>query len=313
MTAISSAGPQALNLSSISASDIATVKNATDRDSIGSLGSRIWDKISDFFCGTQREEAKKHLFDLFSPDIADKQKIKAFSALKDLAGDGYKDRFQHSVEGNRETYALMLDGDAVQVLRREIIGTDKKTVSEVLNSDRTAELGKQLELDIVRGQYTVGGQALPDNTALNLHARTQFRLDMFDKALDGLQCNAQEKKSIYALSTQGTVSLIMQNAEKKISAEFPTGVPPQCPVHGDKVSAYSITREDGVMRVKVQFESDMAALDDEEYLEEALNMIQEGNHIYKSLQISLDVAIDANGNAEIMQLDYLANKGLETA
>ncbi|MEG1768520.1 MAG: hypothetical protein RR311_08645, partial [Comamonas sp.] len=277
------------------------------------LGSRIWDKISDFFCGTQREEAKKHLFDLFSPDIADKQKIKAFSALKDLAGDGYKDRFQHSVEGNRETYALMLDGDAVEVLRREIIGTDKKTVSEVLNSDRTAELGKQLELDIVRGQYTVGGQALPDNIALDLHERIQFRLELFDKALDGLQCNAQEKKSIYALSTQGTVSLIMQNAEKKISAEFPTGVPPQCPVHGDKVSAYSITREDGVMRVKVQFESDMAALDDEEYLEEALNMIQEGNHIYKSLQISLDVAIDANGNAEIMQLDYLANKGLETA
>lgn len=317
MTAISSAAARPLNLSSISASDVVALKKVSDRDHIGGFASRLWDKISDFFCGTNRQETKKCLLDLFLPGTIDAHKIQSFFALKDFAGDGYKDHFRHCIEGNKETYTLMLDrhGDeqAVPVLSREIIGTDRKQVSDIVNSDRTAELADQLALDITRGQYAVAGQPLPDNDALDAHTRTQLRLQLFDKALDALECNAHEKKAVYALCTQGTVSLIMQTAEKKASAEFPNGVPPQCPVFGDKVSAYSVTREDGVVRVRVNFESDMATIVNDEYRKDSFDQIQEGNHIYKSLQISLDVAIDGNGHGDILQLDYFANKGLDPA
>lgn len=315
MTAISSKAAPPLNLSSISASDVVALKNSSDRDNIGGFRSRLWDKISDFFCGTQRQEAKKILLDLFLPGTIDAHKIQSFFALKDLAGDGYKDHFRHSIEGNKETYTLMLDSDerGVPVLTREIIGTDRQRVSDIVNSDRTAELADQLALDITRGQYAVAGQPLPDNAELDTRTRTQLRLELFDKALDALECNAHEKTAVYALCTQGTASLIMQTAEKKTSPGFPNGLPPQCPVFGDKVSAYSVSREDGVVRVRVNFESDMATIVNDEYRKVSFDQIREGNHIYKSLQISVDFAIDSNGRGDILQLDYFGNKGLDTA
>lgn len=77
----------------ISRADIDSVKHAADRDNIGSRFDRLWDKVADWFCGTNREEAKKCLHDLFSPDLPVSEKVKSFETLKELAGGGYHDRF----------------------------------------------------------------------------------------------------------------------------------------------------------------------------------------------------------------------------
>lgn len=77
----------------ISSGDIQSVKDAADRENIGSRFDRLWDKVADWVCGTNREEAKKCLHDLLSPDLPASEKVKSFEMLKELAGGGYHDRF----------------------------------------------------------------------------------------------------------------------------------------------------------------------------------------------------------------------------
>lgn len=78
---------------SIDSAAIKEIKSASDKEKIGSVASRIWDKIADWFCGTDRTEAKKCLFDLYSEKTSILEKVQSFNRLRDLAGSGYQDRF----------------------------------------------------------------------------------------------------------------------------------------------------------------------------------------------------------------------------
>lgn len=98
---------------SISASDIKTIQGATDRDGIGSGLSRIWDKVCDWFCSTNRAEAKQCLFDLYADPASTtaKDKLDSFLRLRDLVGEDYKDRFQLEEDDDGFTFKLVLDMD----------------------------------------------------------------------------------------------------------------------------------------------------------------------------------------------------------
>lgn len=307
MTAISSAGPQALNLSSISASDIATVKNASDRDSIGGLGSRIWDKVSDMFFGTDREEAKKCLFDLYMPNTPDAQKINSFLTLQSLAGDGYKDRFQHTIEDGVETYALLLDGDEKGegvLLARKVFDCDLKAINATIASnDEVNKLAEQAKKDITRGSYYMGGKPLPDDVTLSDTARTAAKLSELNSGMDALNCTAAEKETVLTLANQALFGLIMANTERT------GGLPPLCPTSEGQITEYRISREDGVIRLQALCTQDVDHVQDEDLRNEKKEVARESPHMHKSLEMRIDIAIQADGRAETRRLDVLANKG----
>lgn len=307
MTAIRSAGPQALNLSSISARDIATVKNASDRNSIGGLASRIWDKVSDMFFGTDREEAKKCLFDLYMPNTPDAQKINSFLTLQGLAGDGYKDRFQHTIENGVETYALLLDGDEKGegvLLARKVFDCDLKAINATIASnDEVNKLAVQAKKDITRSSYYMDGKPLPDDVTLCDTARTAAKLLALDSALDTLNCTAAEKETVMTLANQALFGLIMANTERT------DGLPPLCPTSDGQITEYRISREDGVIRLRALCTQDVDHVQDEVMRDEKKEAVREAPHMHKSLEMRIDIAIQADGQAETRKLDVLANKG----
>lgn len=307
MTAIRSAGPQALNLSSISARDIATVKNASDRNSIGGLASRIWDKVSDMFFGTDREEAKKCLFDLYMPNTPDARKINSFLTLQGLAGDGYKDRFQHTIENGVETYALLLDGDEKGegvLLARKVFDCDLKAINATIASnDEVNKLAVQAKKDITRSSYYMDGKPLPDDVTLCDTARTAAKLLALDSALDTLNCTAAEKETVMTLANQALFGLIMANTERT------DGLPPLCPTSDGQITEYRISREDGVIRLRALCTQDVDHVQDEVMRDEKKEAVREAPHMHKSLEMRIDIAIQADGQAETRKLDVLANKG----
>ncbi|WP_159917671.1 hypothetical protein [Pantoea sp. 18069] len=314
MSAVSPMAARPLNLSSISASDIAAVKNASDREKIGGTLSRVWDKISDMFLGTDRAQAKKCLFDLYLPNTSDAQKIKSFLTLQSLAGDGYKDRFQHTVENGMETYALLLDGDEKGegvLLSRKIIACDRQRITEIINGGRETEnLEVQMKKDVTRGDYHIDHRPLADGSDLT-ELRTEVRLHVLDKELDALECTPEEKKSILALANQATFALIMQSTVATHPAEQGGWVPPLCPCSEEQSTEYRITREDGVIRLRALCAQDIAAEKSEELRDDKKQAIQDMPHFYQSLEIRIDIAINAQGESEIRQLDYLVCKGPE--
>ncbi len=178
------------NPTTVSSQELGTIKNASSRDKIGSIVSRVLDKVSDWFCGTQRAEVKKHIFDMYSPTSTDQVKITGFLALQALAGEGYKDRFQSSRENGQERYALQLESAMPEdcfCLSREIIYCDKGRVLTELRANRDDEhLQPQLEKDIGRGSYLVNGSALEGSK--------EARLAQLEHALDAMHCTPQEKK-----------------------------------------------------------------------------------------------------------------------
>ncbi|MGA0585262.1 MAG: hypothetical protein ACO2ER_15325, partial [Castellaniella sp.] len=99
---------------SLAAQDVQNVRQATDRDHIGSIFSRAWDKVADWFCNTNRAEAKKCLFDLYSETTTHHQKVESFHALKNMAGAEYQSRFQ--IEENETGVRYTLDLSETQEL-----------------------------------------------------------------------------------------------------------------------------------------------------------------------------------------------------
>jgi len=297
----------------LNASSVADVRNASDRDHIGSLASRIWDKVADFFCGTVREEAKKCLFDLYAPTTPDAQKIELFFKLRGLAGEGFQERFEHRVEDGRETYALLLDGQehgAGVLLTRTAIGCDWDKIEAALRSDRSHEdLEKQLRLDIVRAGYEVAGQPVPDDDTLALEPRQDLRLQLLDAELAKLACTPEEVEAVHALAHQATFALIMQSTLVAAAS----GNAPMCPSSARQQTDYRIQRENAQLQLVALCRQDVATEPNEELRLDKMESVREMEHLYQSLEIRVALAIDARGQARISSLDYLAGKPAEGA
>ncbi len=307
MNTLPAVGARPLKFDAISASDLSHVQSASDRDHIGSLPSRVWDRIADFFCGTDRGEAKKCLFDMYASTTPDAQKIALFLELRGLAGAGVQDCFQHRVENGRETFALVLDGqdpDTGVILTRTAIGCNLARIQEELNSDRSAEdLETQLREAIVRGAFEVAGHAIPDDGTLALAPRQTLRLQLLDQALDQLGCTPAQKKAVHALANQATPGLVMQSTLSPDPAFAPV-----CPSSANQYTAYSIRREQGELRLLAQCRQDVAQETNEEYRNEKLESIREMDNFYQSLDVRVDIAIDSSGNARLADLMYHGTK-----
>ncbi len=178
----------------ITAQDVETIKAASDRDHIGNLATRLWDKIADWFYGTDRVEAKKLVFDLYSSGVTDQNKIKAFEQLREMAGANYKDNFR-VYDGPRFRSYSVLDFK----LEFDVISPDADYVEADLQHDILieeikipAQQGLQFQKDFERKQeltYTFNSKPIED-------------MSFFD------QFSEQERASIFAICHQGLFPLL---------------------------------------------------------------------------------------------------------
>lgn len=310
MSTVRPVAARPLNLSSISTSDIASVKNAGAREKIGNLARRIC-------CGTDREQTKKYLFDLHSPATSDTQKIKAFFALQSLAGCAFQDRFQHAMAQGKETYALLLDGDDKGeglVLQRQAIRVDRQRIAQALVSDRHGEdLEKQLKKDITRGDYLIGGQPLMHDNGLDGKQGAQMRLDQLEQELTALQCTPEEKKAMRALANQATFAIGMQSTVPVDPAHESGWIAPLCPSSAGQSTEFHVGRDDGALPLRARYAQDIATQPDAQLLETKKEAIRETQHLYQALEITIDIAVDALGQPSIQRLDYFVNMGSDSA
>ncbi|MEG1455659.1 MAG: hypothetical protein RSC66_08835, partial [Comamonas sp.] len=144
---------------------------------------------------------------------------------------------------------------------------------------------------------------LADDVTLCDTARTAAKLLALDSALDTLNCTAAEKETVMTLANQALFGLIMANTERT------DGLPPLCPTSDGQITEYRISREDGVIRLRALCTQDVDHVQDEDLRDEKKEAVHAAPHMHKSLEMRIDIAIQADGQAQTPKLDVLANKG----
>ncbi|SFT78730.1 hypothetical protein SAMN05444141_103384 [Pseudovibrio denitrificans] len=178
----------------ISAGDLQSIKGASDREHIGNPATRLWDKIVDWFCGTDRVNAKKLVFDLYSPSVTDQNKVKAFEQLREIAGANFQENFK-VYDGPRFQSYSVLDFK----LEFDVRSPDPDSVEGTLKNDIMMEgikipeqQGLQFQKDFDRRQertFTLNSEPIEDLSVLD-------------------QFSSQERAAIYAICHQGLFPLL---------------------------------------------------------------------------------------------------------
>src|SRR5690606_31920 len=71
----------------------------------------IWDKIKDWFFGTNIVEAKNHLTTLYNPNASVRDRLISYNALRDMVGDGYRNRFVEKTDATGHTLSIVYGDD----------------------------------------------------------------------------------------------------------------------------------------------------------------------------------------------------------
>lgn len=287
------------NLPKFSASDIGKIKASSSRDHIGTVVARAWDHVIDWFCETNRTEAKKCLFDLFSPLTSDLEKIEIFQKLQNLAGKGFQQQFTSTNESEKESYAIKLaDGSECFSLSRTLLRCDSELILKKIAFDRDEEnLLGVLEKDITRGTYRVSGQRLDG-------ASTDDRMTQLYDKLAEMGCTAAQKNAIVNICNQSVFGIIMDDV---LRSQERIGT---CPGNVNARVEYDINvDENGNMRVLAQSLKDIASSENEEKLLENLQMIIDhpSLQLSKSVDISIEIAIGQNGDLDLQHVHYKCN------
>ncbi|MDB0034721.1 hypothetical protein N9E78_00195 [bacterium] len=142
---------------SIGELDINNIKNAEHRDDV----SNRWEKFLDWFCQTNKEEAKTLLFDMLKSDDPSR-KIECFNQLKNIVSPAYTGHFTHeineledksftvtlSISGVLDPITLKTPGVMVDVTNSDVIKSSLNEAIKEGQSDLT-----QMKKDIGRLTY----------------------------------------------------------------------------------------------------------------------------------------------------------------
>ncbi len=295
---------------SLGMQDVQNIRQAADRDHIGSVFSRAWDKIADWFSSTDRTEAKKCLFDLCSESTTHGQKIESFMALKDMAGAHYQSRFQ--VEENEEGVRYTLDLAEEQCpgfsLGLQKLPVDRERLGEELNrSDYWGHNGvgsarDQVKADICRASYSVSGTSLQAGTP-------EERMGHFDEALKAIGATPSQREAIMEVCNQAVLGTFMQASNTAI-------------VPGGQDVRYDVRMVEGELRVQAVCIKDIDMGDSEgrndlDQRQGKLDMIlMDGDHpFYKSQEMQLEVRItdgDPRARIDIAGVQHLVSRDNDT-
>jgi len=295
----------------LTAQDVQGIRQATDRDHIGSIFSRVWDKVADWFCSTNRTEAKKCMFDLHSQTTTHQQKVDSFLSLKDMAGANYQNRFQ--IEENDEGVRYNLDLSDEQCpgfsLSFRKLPVNQETLRQELNrSDYWSHNGvgparDQVKADICRASYTVSGTPLPDGTP-------DERMKHFDDALTAIGATPSQREAIMEVCNQAVLGTFMEASD------------PPAIVPGGQNVRYDVRMVEGEVHVRAVCIKDIDMVEpgrqvDLEQRQGKLNMIlSDGDHpFYKSQEMRLDLRImdgDPRAMIDIAGVRHLASRDVDT-
>ncbi|WP_440866856.1 hypothetical protein [Symbiopectobacterium purcellii] len=199
----------------ITFNEIEEIKNNKKPNKIKTL----WDKIADWFCGTDKENAKKNLFKLMNSDNVNK-KIEAFNQLKSMVSPAFKEFFTYTIEvddtsdTNDTSFSFVLS--IGELISTEKLSTQGKTIemddkitkfTERCDNECDIKLG-QLKLDIPRSSvFLLNGSKEPE----------RITLENIDHHLVNKISEEQKKSLNVALSQTGMIDIcdqIYQNAKE---------------------------------------------------------------------------------------------------
>jgi hypothetical protein len=295
---------------SLATQDVQNVRQANDRNHIGSIFSRAWDKVADWFCNTNRTEAKKCLFDLYSERATHGQKVESFLALKNMAGADYQNRFliEESETGVRYTLDLSDEQCPNFSLGFQKLPVDREALSQELNRDdywghngvRSAP--DQVKADICRASYSISGSPLRDGSP-------DERMGHFNEALNALGVTPSQRAAIMEVCNQSTIAAFMKSSDIAI-------------IPGGQQLRFDVRMVEGELRVQAVCNKDIdldasggqASLEQRQTL---LDMVRtEGDHPYcKSQDMRLDLRIvdgDPRAKIEIVGAQHLTSRDNDT-
>lgn len=131
----------------------------------------VWEKIKDWFCGTNSEEALKRIYDLTHDDPSDHEtnktrsalrKVAAFYQLKHMAYPSYQGRFQASITKlptGGHAFSFSIEGAISEQtleygdIQEEIDSVDQQSLSnnsQILDKDLVKKQGINAALDQVK-------------------------------------------------------------------------------------------------------------------------------------------------------------------
>ncbi|MCL1126602.1 hypothetical protein, partial [Shewanella surugensis] len=137
---------------SISTSDIQDIKTAKSIDDVNST----WGKIADWFCGTNKEEAKQNLFIFMSRSESPENKIEAFNTLKSLVSPSFSEQnFIETYTGNiKEIKIQTIDLEEIFSFKIDILSyNDCTKVTERINKIDNKAITGQFLKDTNRADY----------------------------------------------------------------------------------------------------------------------------------------------------------------
>ncbi|MFS1584056.1 MAG: hypothetical protein ACL7AY_15710, partial [Candidatus Arsenophonus phytopathogenicus] len=152
----------------LSHEDVQRAINSTSKEEATHVG--IWEKIKDWFCGTNTSEALEKFYvlthDNDEPDTESiLKKVTAFYQLKEMAYPVYQDRFQASITPNEDgTYTFSFSIKDVMDERALVYGNTEKDIyslkkreltnnSELLDNDTVIQEGLDVTLNKVKYDY----------------------------------------------------------------------------------------------------------------------------------------------------------------
>lgn len=167
--------------------DVQRAINSSSKEEATHVG--IWEKIKDWFCGTNTSEALEKIYELtHSNDEPDTEsilkKVTAFYQLKEMAYPVYQDRFQASITPNEDgTYTFSFSIKDVMDERALVYANTGKDIyslkereltnnSELLDNNTVIREGLDVALNQVKyddEENKLEGVALVNQGRVNLH------------------------------------------------------------------------------------------------------------------------------------------------
>lgn len=260
--------------------DISKIQSATNKSDVESL----WGKITDWFCGTRKEEAKKALFDVIHNDNPDR-KIECFNQLRDMVSPAYKDKFTYKItEVNDNLFTVnLLITDILSIENLSTTGKSIDITSAASHSlDGVMNRGdfnlEQLKKDATRFTYTL-------NSKLYKHGfLTELELEKITVNMPKAQ-----KKSLDVIASQTGVIAIKNGIHELGCGMSFVGTP--------ELQSISIsTKKDDVVKVELNLIQN--------HLNERFDIYKQSlpDAKYPCLSMKANIDIDNKGNYYIREI-----------
>ncbi|WP_068080867.1 hypothetical protein [Polycladidibacter stylochi] len=265
----------------INTSDIRNIAKSTDRDHVGSSASRLWDKMVDWFCGTDRAEAKKLVFDMVSPRSQTSRKVDAFMQLSEIATGGIRNNFTVHEDALSKSYRISDQGNVLLELNLE---TDEKYTNEIKSafseeiSKTKSDMASLTEKGLKNAFPNQFNADLPrfGLNAFSFDGETVTSRDEFFNKL-----SVEEQASVFTLCHQGVFAELIG---QKI-----------CFAPSNDIEIAFSRNDSGELEITAYFEKDLAKVEDETEYQILCQQTDSDPALKHSISLKAEFLLDKEG------------------